>query len=286
MKRDGFGVQTKTARFTKRVVSFAQKAVVGEPDPAYQPGEDGYANWVILAVQGLKEYLSHGYRKLMDVLREMPRVTKLLGLKAETLPHFSTVCARKQEIPMRRWRALLDQSVELYDLGDVQAIDATGIDRVHASQYYAKRTDYTFEAVKTSLLVDCETSAILDIHCSMKQPHDTQVGWQVLTRNLDVLTAVAADKGYDWEMLRTKLRAEGVTPLIPQRDPGMRGWARNLLIDVRTYHQRSNAESVFFGLRRRYGETLWSRTWFGQFRELVMKSAVRNIERPLEGSTR
>jgi len=33
----------------------------------------------------------------------------------------------------------------------------------------------------------------------MKQPHDTQIGLQVLVRNLDELTAVAADKGYDWE---------------------------------------------------------------------------------------
>jgi IS5 family transposase len=108
----------------------------------------------------------------------------------------------------------------------------------------------------------------------------------VLTRNLGKLSAVAADKGYDWEQIRTRLRAEAVTPLIPQRDPEFRDWARNLLIRDRAYHQRSNAESVFFGLRRRYGDTLWSRTWFGQFRELVMKSAVRNIERALEGSNR
>jgi len=75
---------------------------------------------------------------------------------------------------MKQWRAILDQSVELSDLGNVQAIDATGIDRIQASQHYAKRTDYTFEAVKTTLLIDCETSAILDIHRSMKQPHDTR----------------------------------------------------------------------------------------------------------------
>ena len=54
------------------VVSLAQKAVVGQPAPAYRPGEDGYADWVILAVQGLKEYLGHPYRKLMDVLRWYP----------------------------------------------------------------------------------------------------------------------------------------------------------------------------------------------------------------------
>ena len=286
MKRDGFGVQTKTARFTETIVSLAQKAVVGTPAPAYRPGEEGYADWVILAIQGLKEYLGRPYRKLLDVLREMPRVVDLFGLTPETVPHFSTVCARKQAIPMKRWRAILDQSVELYDLGDVQAIDATGVDRVQASQHYAKRTDYTFEAVKTTLLVDCETSAILDIHCSMKQPHDTQVGWQLLVRNLDVLSTVVADKGYDWESLRTKLRAEGVTPLIPTREKDLRGRAKNLLLDKPTYHKRSNAESVFFGFRRRYGDTLWARTWFGQFRELVMKSAVRNIERAIEDSHR
>jgi IS5 family transposase len=120
----------------------------------------------------------------------------------------------------------------------------------------------------------------------MKQPYDTQVGLQVLMRNLDELTAVVANKGYDWEALRTRLRAESITPLIPQRGPGFRGWARNLLIHDRVYNQRSNAESVFFGLRQRYGETLWARTWFGQFRELVMKSAVRNIERVIEGVDR
>jgi len=168
-------VHTKTSRFTERVVSLAQKAVVGPPAPAYRPGQEGYADWVILAVQGLKEYFGHPYRKLIDVLREMPRVTKSLGLAPETVPNFPAVCARKQAIPMKRWRAMLDQSVELYDLADVQAIDATGVDRVQASQHYAKRMDDTFEAVKTMLPVDSETSAILDIHCSMKQPHDTQV---------------------------------------------------------------------------------------------------------------
>jgi IS5 family transposase len=134
---------------------------------------------VILAVQGFKEHLNHDYRKLINLLREMPRVTASLGLTVETLPHYSTVCARKQSIPMKRWRAILNASVELYGLGDVQAINTTGVDRVQASQHYAKRTDYTFEAVKTTLLIDCETSMILDIHCSMKQPHDTQVGLQV-----------------------------------------------------------------------------------------------------------
>ena len=74
-----------------------QKTVAGEPAPAYRPGIDGYADWVILAVQGFKEYLNHDYRKLMDVLREMPRIAKSLGLTVKTLPHYSTVCAKASD---------------------------------------------------------------------------------------------------------------------------------------------------------------------------------------------
>ncbi|MFW5950162.1 MAG: IS5/IS1182 family transposase, partial [archaeon] len=43
-------------------------------------------------------------------------------------------------------------------------------------------------------------------------------------------------------------------------------------------------ESVFFALRQRFGGTLRARTWFGQFRELVLKCAVRNVELAVEGS--
>jgi len=113
LKRDGFSVQTKTASFAERAVSLVKKAIAGEPAPTHWTAKDRYANWVILAVQGFKEYFRHDYRKLMDVLREIPRVTKSLNLTGETLPHFSTVCARKQAIPMKRWRAILNASVKL-----------------------------------------------------------------------------------------------------------------------------------------------------------------------------
>lgn len=44
------------------------------------------------------------------------------------------------------------------------------------------------------------------------------------------------------------------------------------------YYRRSAVETIFFALKQRYGATLRARTWFGQFRELVCKIAVSNIE--------
>ena len=77
---------TKLARFTDRVVSLAQKAVVGEPDPAFEPGEGGYADWVIVAIHGLREYLDHTYRRLLDVLHEMHGIVDKLDLDISKLP--------------------------------------------------------------------------------------------------------------------------------------------------------------------------------------------------------
>ena len=271
-------METRLARFTRQVVTLAQKTVVGNPDPAVQKGNGGYADWVIISIHSLRKYLDHPYRIFLDVLHEMSDISRILGLEVSELPDFSTVCARMQTLKMPVWRRFLELSAKLHDTGDIQAIDATGMVRIAASQHYAKRTNYTFKAVKTTALTDCDTGAILDIHCSMKQPHDSQVGWQLLKRNLDKVTILTADKGYDWWLFRQKLRAEGVKPVIKHREFGWTGIANNVLLDDTTYNQRSNIESTFFALRRRYGEVIRSRTWYGQFRELVLTCAVRNVE--------
>jgi IS5 family transposase len=169
-------------------------------------------------------------------------------------------------------------SAQLQETGDFQAIDATGFDRVSASHYYTNRTNYTFNSVKTTARIDCGTSLILDIHCSMKQPHDTQIGWQVLKRNLHRVETLTAEKGYDWDEFRRYLREADVRPVIKHRKFSSLDAAHNARIDDETYHRRSVVESVLASLRRRFNDTIRARTWFGQFRKLVLKAAVKNIE--------
>jgi len=41
---------SKLSRFTDQVVSLAQKAGLGETDPAFEEGEGGNADWVIVAI--------------------------------------------------------------------------------------------------------------------------------------------------------------------------------------------------------------------------------------------
>ncbi|WP_265112547.1 IS5 family transposase [Halosolutus halophilus] len=274
-------MHSELARFTERCVELSQKAVGSDPSKPLSKGKDGYADWVIVAIHGLREYLDHSYRQLLDVLREMPVIVAKLGLSVNELPDFTTVCARKQDLKMPVWRMLLQLTAELFDTGEIQAIDSTSIAHRSSSHNYAKRVKGTFESVKTTILVDCSTRAILDIHCSMNLPHDTQIAWQVLKRNLSDVDTVVADKGFDWDKLRQMLRNEGIRPVIKHREFYSLDAAHNARIDDEIYHQRSIAETIFFALRKRFGSTLKARTWFGQFRELVLKAAVRNIEQSL-----
>lgn len=126
-----------------------------------------------------------------------------------------------------------------------------------------------------------EAGTILDVYCAKTLPPDTQIAWQGLTRNLGKLETVVADKGFDWDDLRHKLRDEGIRPVIKHREFYSLDAAHNARIDDKTYHQRSIVEAIFFALRKRFGSVSKARTWFGQFREIVLKAAVRNIEQSL-----
>jgi IS5 family transposase len=48
--------------------------------------------------------------------------------------------------------------------------------------------------------------------------------------------------------------------------------------------RRSVAECSFRVLEQRYGDRLAARTWYGQFRELVLKAAVKNIDNGIGAS--
>jgi IS5 family transposase len=236
-------------------VSLCLKKLSGLPGiPPVKKGDDGYADWVIVGLHCLREYLDHTYRQLIDFLHEMPSILDMFKLAADELPDITTLCHRKQQLKMKIWRVLLRLSVTIHELGDVQAIDATGFERRAVSRHYGKRVGYYFQAVKTTALVDCQAGVIIDVHCSMKQPHDTQIGWQVLTRNLENLQTVTADKGYDWDDLRKKLRENDIRPVIKHKEFWQLDKAHNVRMDDDVYHLRSNIESTFFALKRRYGD--------------------------------
>ena len=118
------------------------------------------------------------------------------------------------------------------------------MDHTAGSQHSAKRTNDTFMAVKKNASIDCMSRHILEIHCSVKQSHDAKVTWQLLTRHLDERSVLTTDKDHEWELLRRKLRSDGVKPVIKYREFSWHGGPNNVLLDETAPHQRSTIEST------------------------------------------
>lgn len=177
---------------------------------------------------------------------------------------------------------LLRLSAQLHEPSGHAAIDATFFDRENASKHYCRRTNYRVQTLKATALVDTETQAILDIYCTTKKRHDTQLGQQVAQRNAGDLRSLAADKGYDWMKLREQLRKEDVRPLIKHREFRPIDPRVVRVIDRPLYRQRSMCETVFSSLERTLGIAERAQTWYGEFRELVLICIVHNINRRIK----
>jgi len=270
---------SKISRFTKKAVQLAKNAVGGRGEVAAPEGGGGFAEYAVVSLHCLRVYLEKSYRETLDLLSEMPQILGEIGRVEADLPDHSTLVKWFDRIKTALWRVLLRLSAQLHEPSGHAAIDATFFDRETASKHYCRRTNYRVQTLKTTALVDTESHAIIDVHCTTEKRHDTQLGWQVARRNAGDLASLAADKGYDWMELRENLREEGVRPLIKHREFRPIDHAHNARIDGPRYRQRSTCETVFSTIKRTLGDAIRARAWFREFREIVLKCVVHNIKR-------
>jgi len=130
--------------------------------------------------------------------------------------------------------------------------------------------------MKTTLLVDTESLAIMDAHFTTKKAYDGHIGLQVFRRNAGDLQTLLADKMYSWSDLRDACREASTRPVIKHCEQNALKKAHNARIDDDVYNQRSMSETVFAMLKDD-GDEIRSRSWHGQFRELTRKCIVHNL---------
>jgi IS5 family transposase len=188
---------SKISRFATKAVTLAKNAVGSRGESAAPEGGGGFADYAVVSLHCLRVYLEKSYRVSLDLLSEMPNICGEVGLDAADLPDHSTLVKAFDRIKTAMWRVLLRLSAQLHEPSGHAAIDATFFDRENASKHYCRRTNYRVQTLKATALVDTETQVILDVHCTAKKRHDTQLGWQVARRNAGALHSLAADKGYD-----------------------------------------------------------------------------------------
>jgi IS5 family transposase len=271
---------TQISRFTERCVVIAQR-VTGDGDESAAPnGGGGFADYAFVSLHCLRIYLDTSYRMTIDLLKEMPQITGEIGLDAADLPAPSTLCKALDRIEMSLCRVLLRQSAQLHDPSEHAALDATFYERDRASRHYCHRTNYRVQTLKVTKLVDTESQAILDVHCSTTlKGSDADLCEQIARRNAGDLRTLAADKGYDKNALRERLRELEIRPLIKHCVRAPYDHAHNARIDENLYAQRSMTETVNSAVKRSLGYAVRARDWYREFREIALMCVVYNIKR-------
>ena len=274
---------TQISRFIGEVVPVAQ-SVAGDGDESAAPeGGGGFADYAFVSLHCLRIYLDTSYRMTIDLLKEMPQIIGDTGLEAADLPHPSTLCKAFDEMSMSVCRVLLRQSAQLHDPSKHGAIDATFYERSAASRHYCQRTSYRVQKLKVTKLVDTDTQAVLDVHCSTtREGSDADLCAQIARRNAGDLLSLAADKGYDKQALRETLRELDIRPLIKHRIFAAYDHAHNARIDDDRYNQRSMTETVNSAVKRSLGFAVRARSWYREFREIALMCVVYNIKRAVK----
>ena len=80
---------------------------------------------------------------------------------------------------MRELRRLLRRSAEQAGWSGEAAIDASGFQRDQTSYHYRDRANYSFQSLKTTILIDVNSLAIKDVHFTTKKAWDGHIGMQV-----------------------------------------------------------------------------------------------------------
>jgi IS5 family transposase len=272
--------ESRLLKFTRICFHLARQAI---PDYRSKFSKHTFTQPQHLALNCLRIRLNLPYREFVDLLEEMSRVRETLGLKQ--IPHFTTIQKAFDRLSTSVWRILLKMSLRLFPKkGDIAGIDASGYERHYASHYYTRRAKLKIHSIKTTILVDLGEQMVLDLHMTTTRKHDAQIAPGLLRRNKGFFRVLIADKGYDDGRLRAMLRRKKVRPLIRHREFKPHDKAANARMDERLYHRRSLLESVNSVIKRKYGSWVRSRAWGKQFREIVAKHLIYNVERTLHSS--
>jgi len=220
----------------------------------------------------LKVRIKQKYRDFCELLVLMPEIQRLLGLSR--IPHWTTLNKAFLRLQNHVFMILLYAESSGY-----ASIDATGFDRRHASRQYTSRCKMHIKSMKTTFLVDTANLNILDIHCTTTKKHDSKIVLPLTEHHR--LKILCGDMGYDDSKVRRTLRIRGARPLIPHRIFMKKQKYWNSMMNQKLYHQRSLSETVNSVIKRKFSDTLYSKHWRTQKKELKLLAIVYNIDKNL-----
>lgn len=219
----------------------------------------------------LKIKTKQRYREFCDLLSTMHVICDILDLKK--VPHWTTL----DKVFLRLKNSVLMILLRT-ESSSYACIDATSFDIRHASLRYQLKCKIQLKSIKTTFLIDHD-QCIFDMHCTTTRKHDSKIILPLTKKHR--LKVLCADMGYDYKNIRLALKERGVRPLIPYRAYKQKHIYWNSLMDKKLYHKRSLVETVNSCIKRKYSDTIYSKFWRNQFKEITLLAIVYNIDRKI-----
>jgi DDE family transposase len=252
----------------------------------------------------LKTFFKTDYRGIVGILRDLPELRAVLGLKA--VPHFTTLQKASQRLlTVPRVRRLLGHTVRRHfalrrsrRIPRV-AFDSTGLDLGHRSAYFVRRrngdkkrwqTVAYSRFAKLEAAVDCRSHLLVAVLAGRGPRPDVNRFVPLLEATLANVQpqSVLADAGYDSEPNHRYAREScGVRSFMPakhgrptSKPPSgryRRQMKRRLNKGHGSYGQRWQVETGFSMVKRRVSTLVNARTYWTQCRELLLIALTYNF---------
>lgn len=207
------------------------------------------------------------------------RIESLLNSFDVRTPTYSALCKSRKKIPSIIWYKLMILTAGLKHRN--VAIDGTGFSRTNPSHHYIKRIKMgnMKNFAKLSMLYDVDSHKAIAFHIKDRRTNDMKDA-KPLLRSYCRMQCLLADKAYDAEWLHEYCFERGIQTIIPKKVNIRKGFYRRKQMknySDEKYHQRSNIESGFSAIKRKYGGYVSGKKLASIKTEIYCKGICHNL---------
>ncbi len=176
------------------------------------------------------------------------------------------------------------------------AVDSTGFGLQRFYRHYTAKYGHEINVrdyIKVHAMIGVKTHIVTAATVTDRDRHDITQFKPLLEKTAQnfAMAEVSADKAYSSREMIAHIDQMGIAPFIPFRSnskskPSMKNPAWDRLFHfynfkreefLAHYHKRSNVESAFSSMKRKFGDTIRSRTDVAQINEVLLKVLAHNI---------
>ena len=292
---------SQTTKSPRKVAAVAYRFAVDTlPEHSSRFSPQKYTQTQLFVCLVLKTFFNVDYRGIVEILNDSPELCKEFGLKI--VPHFTTLHkASKRLLRHKNVKDLLEKTCKTEmnnrKIVELAAVDGSGLQSGHISSYFLKRRANGKKPRKKSkltkypkigIVVDTHNHMILSV-IAERGPGSDSGHFKRILRRLpgDIkVRRLLADAGYDSEFNHVHANETlGIETIIPPiigrktdnlpKTKYRRKMKENF--DYEHYGQRWQVETVFSMIKRNLTDTLMSKSFQPQAREISLLAITHNL---------